>query len=246
MKYAVTLLIREIDRYVFYKEDFHVIFNSFDEAKLYGINEISFYLDEYDLDIDDIFYYFHILCISTDKLDNDNLWYSIYNEYKKTNDLFNSISKYVDCDLELDANGNVLSCKWNNECIDIPYINGDINKYKYDNGTIVEYNDGIYLIYDHSKDFKAEDILTGKIEVHHSYSMSGIKNGIYDHIRADDEIDEDLISTNISESNKKYIPFVSNILDILDSSKIDGFVDEGLVMKKFYYWLITGIIKCSL
>lgn len=183
---------------------------------------------------------------------NEDRRKAIYNKYIETDDLFKSFLEVDNATLYINYNGVIEDCKWSGP-IDINYIPVElfdmhVNEYKYKKGDIVQYLGGLYYIIDRSKDFTPEDILKAhSIDVYHSYSMEGIRDGYYDHIRADDKAHEGVLSLEISDSNKYLIPFIEKIDDIVQSSvDADGIVDDDLVNRKYYYWLATGEIKYDL
>lgn len=177
---------------------------------------------------------------------------AIYDKYIDTNDLFKSFLEVDNALLYINYNGIIEDCKWQGP-IDINYIPIElldihVNEYKYNKGDIVQYLGGVYYIIGHSKDFIPEDILNSySIDIYHSYSMEGIRDGYYDHIRADDKAHEGVLSLEISDSNKYLIPFIEGMNNIVQSSvDADGIVDDDLVNRKFHYWLATDDIKYDL
>ena len=228
-----------------------------------GINYIHKYIEDYyNNDQDDIDYIynqnndiefskefdlsFNIICINERKpmfTTNEDIFNIIYNNYKESNNLFDSILNVVDCKLYLDFKGNIEDCDWDSKNIQyIPIIDKDVNEFKYPIGTKVEYLNGVYIIIGHSK-FDPKRILTGNIDNINTYSMYGIRNGYFDHIRLDDNINESQLTTNISYNNKYLINFVSFLKHIVDNSSDNGVINIDYIMRKYYYWMATGNIQ---
>lgn len=265
MKYYLEIIIRnknliEPEYFNYNDNDINkVIFNGClfirdllkddDMEYLYSQNNDKEFLEYYNLN-------FNILCINDHKpLFNERFdskkekFKLIYNQFLKTNNLFKSILFVADCRLYFDFEGNIKDCMWYDDDIhyDVKCIdNLDLNYYKYDNNTIVEYMGGVYLILGHSNKFNPEDILNCKIDVNHSYSMAGIRNNRFDYIRADEDINECEFSINISDDKKYLIDFVKNINNIIDASLNNNIINEDLITRKYYYWLATGEINYNL
>lgn len=257
-KIMYKLFVTILDKYSNKKDICFDTYYDLQEAINSGLESINYFIEDSDYNDDYCKFEdrydlrFYISCINEYKdpniISRESKIKYIYNKYKETNNLFNSIIDVINCTLSLDHNGDVEDCFWN-----APYINytpsfkHDINEYEYSNGTMVEYDGGIYMIAGHSDIFKAEDILNGYINVYHSYSMYGIKDEYYDHIRCDDKINVNNISTEISCANNVIAPFIKNIMDVVDSSiNENNIVDEDLIMSKYYYWLATREIKLDL
>lgn len=242
-------------------------YNDISSAIKSGKDYIREYIsDYYNDDQDDIDYYynqnnniefskefelyFEILCINERKpiFDTDKeVFKIIYDNYKESNNLFDSLLNVIDCRIILDINGIIEDCFWDNDNIHyVPIIGKNINEYKYPIGTIVELHNGVYKITQHSE-FSPETILTGHIDNINTYGMDGIRNGSYDHIRLDDNINESQFTTDISDNNKYLIPFVENIEKIIDHSIIDNnTIDDYAITKKYLYWIATNEIKYDL